>query len=149
MCLLRLNSTRAPFVLKNRCQLGNATALCLFHSCRIHSRLISRVGQDHSYAPYITIYFVISLPKIPYVQYTVYLWIWPNLLTSLVNLMLHTHSCSSGMSSATYTGCTWWTKPIWRRTVLMQCSKTMRCTLPAGVCVTYVCLCAGVCLCVL
>jgi hypothetical protein len=27
-----------------------------------------RVGQDRIYAPYMTVYFVISLPKIPYIH---------------------------------------------------------------------------------
>jgi len=29
---------------------------------------ISRVGQDRIYAPYMTVYFVISLPEIPYIH---------------------------------------------------------------------------------
>ena len=29
---------------------------------------ISRVGQNRTYAPYMTVYLVISLPKIPYIH---------------------------------------------------------------------------------
>jgi len=38
----------------------------------------SRVGQNRIYTPYMTVYFVISLPKTPYI-YTVYIWFWPTL----------------------------------------------------------------------
>jgi len=31
---------------------------------------MSRVGQNHIYTPYMTVYLVISLPKIPYIHRT-------------------------------------------------------------------------------
>jgi hypothetical protein len=38
---------------------------------------MSRVGQNRMYAPYMTVYLVISLPKIPI--HTVNIWFWPTL----------------------------------------------------------------------
>jgi len=40
--------------------------------------LIHRVGQHCLYTPYITVYLVIALPKIPYIH-RVYIWFWPTL----------------------------------------------------------------------
>ena len=49
-----------------------------------------RVGQNHLYVhiytPYMTVYLVISLPKLRYIH-RIYIWFWPILLTS-GNLML-------------------------------------------------------------
>jgi len=36
-----------------------------------------RVNQNRIYTPYMTVYMVISLPKILY--YSVYIWFWPTL----------------------------------------------------------------------
>jgi hypothetical protein len=41
-------------------------------------RCIYSVGQNRIYAPYMTVYLVISLPKIPYIH-RIYIWIWPTL----------------------------------------------------------------------
>ena len=40
-----------------------------------------RVGQNRICAPYMTLYLVISLPKIPYIHriYIPYIWSWPTL----------------------------------------------------------------------
>jgi len=38
------------------------------------SGIISRVGRNRTYAPYLTVYLVISLPK--YRICTVYIWFW-------------------------------------------------------------------------
>jgi hypothetical protein len=40
-----------------------------------------RVGQNRIYAPYMTVYLVIFLPKIPYIH-NIYIWFWPTLLTA-------------------------------------------------------------------
>ena len=40
-------------------------------------RPVYRVGQNRIYAPYMTVYLVISLPKIAYTA--VYIWFWPTL----------------------------------------------------------------------
>ena len=37
-----------------------------------------RVGQNRIYTPYLTVYLVISLPKIPYIH-RIYIWFWPTL----------------------------------------------------------------------
>ena len=43
--------------------------MCLITSTKRKSTsLISRVGQNRIYAPYMTVYLVISLPKIPYMH---------------------------------------------------------------------------------
>ena len=34
-----------------------------------HAVLVCRVGQTHIYTPYITVYLVISLPKISYIHH--------------------------------------------------------------------------------
>ena len=38
-----------------------------------------RVGQNRMYTPFMTVYLVISLPKIPYIH-RIYIWFWPTLL---------------------------------------------------------------------
>ena len=38
-------------------------------SCNCHVSLISRVGQDRIYTPYMTVYLVISLPKLLYIHH--------------------------------------------------------------------------------
>ena len=38
-----------------------------------------RVGHNRIYAPYMTVYLVISLPKVPYIH-RIYIWSWPTLL---------------------------------------------------------------------
>jgi len=43
-----------------------------------------RVGQNRIYSPHVTVYLVISLPKIPCI-YTVYIWFWPTLFMWAVN----------------------------------------------------------------
>jgi hypothetical protein len=35
----------------------------------VHKHRICRVGQNRIYAPYLTVYMVISLPKIPYIHH--------------------------------------------------------------------------------
>jgi len=42
---------------------------------------VIRDGQNCTYTSYMTVYLVISLPKIPYMHpiYTVYIWFWPTL----------------------------------------------------------------------
>jgi hypothetical protein len=40
---------------------------------------MSRVGQNCIYALYMTVYLVISLPKVPYIH-RIYKWSWPALL---------------------------------------------------------------------
>jgi hypothetical protein len=42
---------------------------------------MSRVGQNRIYTPYMTVYLVTSLPKIPYVH-RIYIWFWPTLVIS-------------------------------------------------------------------
>jgi len=42
--------------------------------------VISRVGQNRIYTPYMTVYLVISLPKIPYSIH--HIWFWPTLVMS-------------------------------------------------------------------
>jgi len=42
--------------------------------------LIIRVGQNHIYSPYMTVYLVISLSEVPYIHRI--LWLWPTLVTS-------------------------------------------------------------------
>jgi hypothetical protein len=37
-----------------------------------------RVGQNRTCTPYMTVYLVISLPKIPYIH-RIYIWFWPTL----------------------------------------------------------------------
>jgi len=47
--------------------------------------IISRVGQNRIYAPYMTVYLVIFLPKTPCIHHTVYainVWFWPTLIIS-------------------------------------------------------------------
>ena len=44
----------------------------------------SRVGQNCIYAPYMTVYLVISLPT--YRIYTVYIWFWPTLAKSCIHV---------------------------------------------------------------
>ena len=44
--------------------------------------LITRVGQNRIYTPYMTVHLVISVPK--YRIYTVYIWFWPTLLLTLL-----------------------------------------------------------------
>ena len=39
-----------------------------------------RVGQNHIITPYMTVYMVNSLPKIPY-THRIYIWFWPTLET--------------------------------------------------------------------
>ena len=38
-----------------------------------------RVGQNRISTLYMTVYLVVSLPKLPY-MYTVYIWFWPTLV---------------------------------------------------------------------
>jgi len=39
-----------------------------------------RVGQNHIDTPYMTVYLVISLPKVPYMhRIYIYTWLWANL----------------------------------------------------------------------
>jgi len=47
----------------------------------VNSTQTSRVGQNLLYAPYMTVYLVISQPKIPYIHHTVYIGFWPTLQT--------------------------------------------------------------------
>ena len=46
--------------------------------------LIDRVGQNRIYTPYMTVYLVISLPKIPNIH-RIYIGFWPTLLIDLVS----------------------------------------------------------------
>jgi len=39
---------------------------------------ILRVGQNRIYTPYMTVYLMISLPKLPYIH-RIYIWFWPTL----------------------------------------------------------------------
>ena len=41
----------------------------------------SRVGQNRVYTPFMTVYLVIPLPKIPYIH-RMYIWFWPTLSPS-------------------------------------------------------------------
>ena len=55
-----------------------------------------KVGQDRTYAPYMTVYLVISLPKMLYIH-CIYRWFWPTLqicnhTTSLYDSGNHTTS---------------------------------------------------------
>ena len=46
--------------------------------------MCSKVGQNRTYTPYMTVYLVTSLPKCRI--YTVYIWFWPTLLMCLCGL---------------------------------------------------------------
>jgi len=51
--------------------------------------VIGRVGQNRISTPYMTIYLVIFLPKLPYIHHIyIYIWFWPILLIGIV-LVLH------------------------------------------------------------
>ena len=39
-------------------------------------KFMIRVGQNRIHTPYMTVYSVISLPKIPYIH-RIYIWFWP------------------------------------------------------------------------
>ena len=41
--------------------------------------VIARVGQNRINTPYMTVYFVIPLPKLPYIH-RIYIWSWPILV---------------------------------------------------------------------
>ena len=60
-----------------------------------------RVSQNRIYTPYMTVYLVISLPKIPY-MHRIYMYLWPFLevcVPSVVHNYLTTHrSCPSASS---------------------------------------------------
>ena len=47
--------------------------------CTSESSVMFKVGQNCIYTPYMTVYLVISLPKIPCIC-NVYLWFWPTLV---------------------------------------------------------------------
>jgi hypothetical protein len=51
-----------------------------------------RVGQNRIYTPYVTVYLVISLPKIRI--YIVYIWFWQTLymLYIYIYIMLHMYN---------------------------------------------------------
>ena len=54
---------------------------------RVHLCLqprICRFGQNHVYAPYMTVYLVVSLPKTPYIHRK-YMWFWPTLRIQHIN----------------------------------------------------------------
>ena len=67
-CVLH-HSTHTPI---HRVGQGRVCFTAWAHTCR--------VGQNCIYTPYMTVYLVISLPKIPY---TVYIWFWPTLHTCI------------------------------------------------------------------
>jgi len=61
------------------------------------SSLMCRVGQNRIYTPYMTVYMVISLPKIPYTHRT-YIWFWPTLLmrhTKICSICAHLFTCAN------------------------------------------------------
>ena len=63
--------------------INEATPALLFE---IEYRLcvqISRVGQNRIYTTYMTVYLVVSLPKIPY-THRIYIWFWPTLQISVL-----------------------------------------------------------------
>ena len=49
-------------------QLPCIRLLCYWHECLPCHKHNSRVGQNRIYAPYMTVYFVISLPKMSYMH---------------------------------------------------------------------------------
>ena len=52
---------------------------------------IFRVGQKRIYTPYMTVFLVISLPKIPYIhRIYIYIWFWLTLHTKVLHV-LHVH----------------------------------------------------------
>jgi len=57
-------------------------SMCLCVECNSSCRVF-RVGQNCTFTPYMTVYLVISLPKIPYIHriyiYILYIWFWPTL----------------------------------------------------------------------
>jgi len=70
------------------------TAHTILSSPHLHS--LSRIGQNHMYTTYMTIYLVIFLPKTPYIH-RIYKWFWltlipyPTLLTG-VSCKTHQHT---------------------------------------------------------
>jgi hypothetical protein len=55
----------------------------VLHSKVLETSVTVRVGQNRIYTPYMTVYLMISLQKIPYIH-TVYIWFWPTLVTVLL-----------------------------------------------------------------
>jgi len=58
--------------------------------------LISRVGQNRIYAPYMTVYLVISLPKIPYIHRIYMVLANPTYIPSCSRLLLSTQTKGPG-----------------------------------------------------
>jgi hypothetical protein len=50
--------------------------------------IVCKVGQNRIYAQYMTVYFVISLPKIPF-MHRIYIWFWPSLIVCIGHPVLH------------------------------------------------------------
>jgi len=69
---------------------GSEFATVLFNVCGVDQIHMSRVGQNRMNAPYMTVYLVISLPKIPciLVVYTTSIWFWPTLHMSNCNILV-------------------------------------------------------------
>jgi hypothetical protein len=54
------------------------------HAYTIVDKANPRVGQNHIHTPYMNVYSVVSLPKIPYIPRT-HIWFWPTLAKSQDN----------------------------------------------------------------
>jgi hypothetical protein len=46
--------------------------------------VLHRVGQNRIFTPYMTVYFLISLPRIPYIH-RIYIWFWLTLVFHFKN----------------------------------------------------------------
>jgi len=57
-------------------------------------KVLTRVGQKRIYTPYMTVYLVIPLPKIPYIH-RIYIWFWPTLLLTKT---VYIHTCTLCMT---------------------------------------------------
>jgi hypothetical protein len=61
-----------------RCSLDSGSLIVVRWFCSQHHLFVYKVGQSRIYTPYMTVYLVISLPKIPYIH-RIYIWFWPTL----------------------------------------------------------------------
>ena len=73
MCLSGLGAMRLVSIVGHRCNIKGKEMAWSFAGMWLVSTvglrcIMSRVGQDRIYTPYMTVYLVISLPKIPYIH---------------------------------------------------------------------------------
>jgi hypothetical protein len=66
--------------------------------------VMSRAGQNRIYITYMTVYLVISLPKIPYIN-RIYIWFWPTRLIGMVQVVRSTGDCPGCMQKQIWTKC--------------------------------------------